>query len=117
MPVSITCKKTEISPELHDLILKKVRKLKKYFEKVDRIDVVFQSQKFRRMCEITVHGAPFTLAAKAENGEEGAAFDKALRAMSRQIRDHKERMIDRKFKAAPQDEDLVEDEELETETA
>lgn len=103
MPVNITARKTEIDQGLQDLVIKKTRKLKKYFDKVEKIDVVFSAEKIRRHCEITVHGAPGTYNAQAENGDERAAFEKALKAISRQIRESKEKMIDRKRKSVNYD--------------
>jgi ribosome-associated translation inhibitor RaiA len=47
------------------------------------------------MCEIIVHAAPFDIAAQAENSSEGHAFDKALKAVQRQIKDSKDRMVQR----------------------
>ncbi len=96
MPVRITCRNLEITPELHDLIEKKAQKLKKFFTKVDRIDVILTAEKHRRKCEINVHAAPFDCTAECENGEEGSAFDKALKSAIRQIKESKDRMIVRK---------------------
>lgn len=95
MPVQITCRKTKLDDHLQGLVEKKTRNLKKYFEKVDKIEVVFTAEKYRRVCEINVHAAPFSLVAQAENETEGHAFDKALKSVQRQIRDRKNKMIDR----------------------
>jgi ribosomal subunit interface protein len=96
MPVSITCRGTKLSEQLTALVEKKCQNLKRYFDKVDRIDVVFTAEKHRRKCEIRVHAGHFDQTAIFENGEEGAAFDKALKAMQRQIKESKKRMIERK---------------------
>lgn len=96
MPVEITCRKVELPEELRELTIKKSRRLKRFFEKVDRIEVIFSAEKFRRQCEIIVHAGPLVCAAKAENGNEGAAFDKALKAAERQIKDSKTKMKSRK---------------------
>lgn len=95
MPVQITCRKTKLDSHLQGLVEKKTRNLKKYFEKVDKIEVIFTAEKHRRVCEINVHAAPFSLAAQAENETEGHSFDKALKSIQRQIRDRKNKMIDR----------------------
>jgi ribosomal subunit interface protein len=96
MPVTITCRGTKISDELNELVTKKCRGLKRYFDKVEKIDVVFTAEKHRRRCEIRVHAGHFDQTSIYENGEEGAAFDKALKAMQRQVRESKERMIAKK---------------------
>lgn len=99
MPVRITCRDEKISQELHDLVEKKVSRLKKFFVKVDKIEVIFSSEKHRRKCEINVHAAPFDCTAIMENGEEGSAFDKALHAIEAQIHHHKTKMYDRRKEA------------------
>lgn len=101
MPVEITCRNVEISEALRELVVKKSRKLKRFFDKVDRIEVVFNAEKHRRACEIIVHAGHLKPTATAENGEEGAAFDKALRAVERQIKDNKSKMVNRKKRATP----------------
>ncbi|MBI1292326.1 hypothetical protein GC173_13985 [bacterium] len=96
MPVTITCRGTKISDELNSLVVKKCRNLKRYFDKVDKIEVVFSAEKHRRKCEIRLHAGPFDQTSVFENGEEGSAFDKALKAMQRQVKESKERMITKK---------------------
>ena len=98
MPVRITCRHTELPEELQTQVSEKARKLAKFFEKVGRIDVIFSAEKHRRSCEILIHAAPFDITAKAENGHEMAAFDKALKIAERQIKDAKLRMIERRQK-------------------
>ncbi len=99
MPVKITCRKLELSPELQDLFQKKAEKLKKYFDRVDKIDVVLTAEKHRRTCEITLHAGHFDCVAKSEHVDEGAAFDDALRSVQRQIKERKNKAIDRNQKA------------------
>jgi len=96
MPVSITCRGTKISAELNDLVVKKCGNLKRYFDKIDKIEVVFTAEKHRRKCEIRVHAGNFDQTAIFENGEEGHAFDKALKAIQRQVKDNKQRMVTKK---------------------
>lgn len=79
--------------------MEKCEKLRRFFAKVDMIEVVFTAEKHRRKCEITVHAGHFHLAALTENGHELAAFEKALKAVERQIKDNKHRMIERRQKA------------------
>ncbi len=96
MPVEITCRNIELSSSFQDLITKKARKLGKFFDKVDRIEVIFSAEKHRRHCEIIVHAGPILSTGSAENGNEGNAFDKALKAVERQIKDSKNKMRDRR---------------------
>ncbi|MCC5877375.1 MAG: ribosome-associated translation inhibitor RaiA [Candidatus Sumerlaeia bacterium] len=118
MPVMITCRNTKLDDHLQGLVEKKSRNLKKYFDKVDKIEIVFSAEKHRRECEINVHAAPFSLTARAENATEGHAFDKALKTIQRQIRDRKNKMIDktRRGKGAPDPiadlEEVVEEEDV-----
>ncbi|CAN5288305.1 hypothetical protein BH09SUM1_BH09SUM1_30690 [soil metagenome] len=99
MPVRITCRGTSLTDEQHAVVSEKVRNLKKYFVKTDRIEVIFTAEKFRRKCEINVHAGHDDHAAHCENGNEMAAFEKALKAMTRQIKESKNKMIERHHKA------------------
>lgn len=99
MPIKVTCRSVELTPEQIDLFEKKGRRLKKYFDRVDAISVIFTAEKHRRICEISLHAGPFDCFAKAENGDEGAAFDKALASVQRQIKEAKNKAIDRNHKA------------------
>ncbi len=98
MPVQVTCRNLELPKGLGEIVEKKSRKLKRFFDKVDRIEVIFTAEKFRRRCEIIVHAGPFNCTAIVENGNEGSAFDKALKSVERQIKDYKTRMIHLKRK-------------------
>lgn len=113
MPVQITCRNAKLDDHLQGLVEKKTRNLKKYFDKVDKIEVVFTGEKHRRECEINVHAAPFSLTAQSENATEGHAFDKALKSIQRQIRDRKNKMIDktRRGKGAPDPLQALEEDE------
>lgn len=98
MPVSITLRNAELSEQNHELVSRKVRNLKRFFEKVDKIDVIFTGEKHRRACEILVSAGPIKAQASAENGTELAAFDKALKSIERQLKDNKMRIIHRRQK-------------------
>ncbi|MCC6546106.1 ribosome-associated translation inhibitor RaiA [Candidatus Sumerlaeota bacterium] len=93
MPVRITCRNMELSPEMHDKVEKKAHKLKKFFDKVDKIDIIFNAEKHRHICEINVHAGHFNTTAICENGSDIAAYEKALKTAIRQIKESKDRMI------------------------
>lgn len=95
MPVQITTRHGDLPSDFQDLVIKKVRKLKKYFDKVDRIEVIFDEEKHRKMCEIIVSAGPLGATSKDENGDFGPAFEKALKKCERQIKEQKRRMIER----------------------
>lgn len=99
MAIRITCRGTKLSDEVHTMVVEKSEKLKKYFQKVERIEVIFTAEKHRRTCEINVHAGPFDRSARVENGNELSAFEKALKAMMRQIKESKVKMIERRQKA------------------
>ena len=49
MPVRITSRHQNLPQDTQDLITRKARKLNKYFDKVDQIDVVFTAEKHRKI--------------------------------------------------------------------
>lgn len=93
MPVKITCRNVELSQEMHDKVEEKAHKLKRYFDKVDKIEIIFNAEKHRHVCEINVHAGHFNTTATCENGSDIAAFEKALKTAIRQIKESKDRMI------------------------
>ena len=96
MSVRVTCRNLKLSAELNAMMLEKADHLRHYFDKVDHIEVILTAEKHRRSCEINVHAGHSRFAAFAENGSEGHAFEKALKAMERQIVDKKAKMVDRR---------------------
>jgi putative sigma-54 modulation protein len=98
MPVRITSRHSDLSETFQNLVTTKAQKLKKYFDKVDQIDVIFTTEKHRKICEIIVHAGPLSATGKAENGDEAPAFEKALKVCERQIKEQKEKMVHRRKK-------------------
>lgn len=99
MSVRITARHVELKPDFQDLIQKKAAKLERFFDRVDRVDIVFSTERNRHSCEITMHAARTDFAAKFENHEPGTAFDGAFRALETQVRNHKAKVAHRKRKA------------------
>ncbi len=98
MPVNITARNVSLPKHFQEVVKKKARRLKKFFDKVDKIEVVFSQQKQTWRCEIDFHAAPFDCHISGENGNYGSAFDKALKTAERTIKNRKNRMIDRRRK-------------------
>lgn len=100
MPVNVTCRnKTSISEDLLKVVSKKSEKLKKFFRKAENIEIIFSEEKYRRSCEIIVHADPMFVSASVEEADHGTAFDRALKAVTAQIKTRKASMLDRKKRA------------------
>lgn len=125
MPVRITCRNLKLSQKHHEMVLKKVEGIKKYFEKVEKIDVIFEAEKHRRKCEINVIAAGFKTSCSVEGADEMTCFDKALKTARRQVKNTKIRKYDPKKKGGRngngngkhadvfEDEDVMMEEEVE----
>jgi ribosomal subunit interface protein len=115
MPVLIKCRSVKIGQKKMEMITRKLEGLKKFFERVDRIEVFFIGEKLRCKCEINVHAAPFFTSCSVEAEDELTAFDKALKTARRQIKGNKTKMYDRKKAGSRAKGKGGEDEEVEEE--
>ncbi len=102
MQVHITSRKCEIDDDLKAVVTKKVGTLKRYFDRVDQIDVVFTGEKHRRRVVMKIHSPTFYLSVSAEGDDELYTFDKALKTAQRQLKSEKGKMVDRKKRGAPE---------------
>ena len=96
MEVQITGRHFEVSDDLKELTRKKVEKLKRYFPRLQLIEVVLGREKYRYQVDVLVRADHFTLQAEAEDEELQNCLDEVLSRIERQLRRQKEKIVDKK---------------------
>ena len=97
MQVEITCRHGSISPEFHDIIVRKSQKLLTYFERVTSIRVTISNEGDRSTVEIIVdaeHKQGFVTSHEGPQTGVGESFDISLTKMEQQIRKYKDKLQD-----------------------
>ncbi len=96
MPNSLTARNFELTDDLKSYVEKKVDRLRKIFDNIQKIDVVFVSGKRQEEAELIVQATQGTLKCLAKDQNATAAFDVAMDKMERQLARHKARIVGNK---------------------
>lgn len=95
MEISITLKGIESVPKtVEDAIKSKISKVEKYFNKVQKADVVVSKQRGKYSVETTMHIAGRVLRAEGKGNLIDQALKNAADKLDRQVRKYKERIKD-----------------------
>lgn len=97
MQTTISSKHVEITKPISDYAQKKAAKLHRYFDRIQQIDVVIDKSRNGYTVEIITdveHHKPFV--ATAEDADMYACIDLGVDRASRQLKDHKGKVRDRK---------------------
>ncbi|RMG32611.1 MAG: ribosome-associated translation inhibitor RaiA [Planctomycetota bacterium] len=97
MQVKVTGRHMGVSDGLRSYCEQKAERLARYFNRVREVEVIFDGVDGRHRVELVVHAdgaGPFV--AHCEHDDAYAAVDLAVDKAERQIRDHKERVRNRK---------------------
>lgn len=105
MQVKISSKHMVITPAIENYAIKKVDKLRRFFDRIQQIDVIIDKTKKGYQVEILTdveHHEPFV--AKGSDSDLYACIDLGLDRSIRQLTDHKDRLRNRKHLMAGQPE-------------
>ena len=97
MQVKISSKHMDITPPIENYALRKVEKLRRFFDRIQQIDVVIDKSKKGYIVEIITdveHHEPFI--ATCNDNDLYACIDLGVDRSIRQITDHKSRLRNRK---------------------
>jgi putative sigma-54 modulation protein len=97
MQTTISSKHINITPAITQYAAKKADKLRRFFDRIQQIDVVIDKARNGYTVEIITdveHHKPFV--ATAEDADMYACIDLGVDRASRQLKDHKSRVRDRK---------------------
>lgn len=103
MQVSVTFRHMDPSEPLRAYAVEKVERIiTKYLKNALEAHVILSSTRHRahNVAEIHIHASQFDIAAHAENADLYAGIDLAIDKVEAQVRRHKDRINDRKGRAA-----------------
>lgn len=92
MKLNFTGKNMEVTEALRDITSKKLGKLEKYFQEDIQGDVVFSTEKNRKIIEVTINLPGTILRAEESSDDMYIAIDSAVDVLERQIRKHKTKL-------------------------
>lgn len=101
MQINISTKHTELTPMIEEYALKKAKRLTRYFDRTESIEVVLDKTKNSYETEIIVmleHSDP--IIARAESPDLYACIDQCIDRATRQLTDHKSKLRDSKHKSS-----------------
>jgi putative sigma-54 modulation protein len=96
MEINTTARHFELTPAIREHGEKRLQKLTRYFDRITKTNVVLIREKHRQIAEITLHVNGSDLVSREESNDLFLSIDRAVENLERQIKRHKERLIERK---------------------
>ena len=96
MNIRITGRHVEITPQIRSFIEKKVKKLGRYFGKIQEITIVLDQVKYRHVVEMVVKAGSITVQSTEEDTDLLASFDRVLSKVQRQLKKQKQKLLGNK---------------------
>ena len=95
MATGIIGRNFEVTPDIRELLDKKLNRIKKLFDDVIEIRCVLQVEKYRNICEIIIIGKEHDVKAVQESDESMAdAINATIDHLKRQAQKHREKIRD-----------------------
>jgi putative sigma-54 modulation protein len=94
MQLSVTGHHVEVSAPLKDYVVNKIEKIEKHFDHVSDVHCILTVEKLRHKAEATVIVNGGRIYADATEEDMYAAIDGLVDKLSRQVKKHKEKMVD-----------------------
>ena len=94
MQLSVTGHHVEVSAPLKDYVVNKIEKIEKHFDHVSDVHCILTVEKLRHKAEATVIVNGGRIYADATEEYMYAAIDGLVDKLSRQVKKHKEKMVD-----------------------
>jgi len=100
MQISLTFRNLEGEDWLKDHVNKKIQRLKKYIDKPVEASIILSVEKFRNVAEVKLLGKGVNIVGKEEAKDMITAVDEVVDKIERQLKKHKEKVLNRKENAA-----------------
>lgn len=97
MQITVSGRHMGVSDEIKQYCMEKAERLSRFFDRIQQVEVVLDGKNGRHDAEIIVHSEhtpPFV--AQEAHDDLHAAVDLLMDKIERQLRDHKERLRNRK---------------------
>ena len=93
MKLTTTARHFEATPELVAFTENRLRKLKRFWDQILRVDVIMSVEKFRHIAEVNVHVNGHDFAAKEESDDMYSSIDKTTKNLEKQMKKLKGKLI------------------------
>ncbi len=94
MQLSVTGHHVEVSAPLREYVVSKIEKIERHFDHVSDVHCILTVEKLRHKAEATVSVNGGTIYADATEEDMYAAIDGLVDKLDRQVKKHKEKMVD-----------------------
>jgi len=85
MQIQVTARHTQITPDVKELVEKKVRKLERFIHKDAEVHLVLSLEKYRYIAEVALTAGSTNLRGKAESNDPHLSVDQAVDKLERQL--------------------------------
>jgi len=96
MNITTTARHYDLAPALKDYAESKVMNLKKYFDHIVNVHIVFSLEKYRQRVELTVHVNGKDMIGHAESEDMYLSVDRAVDKLEEQLKRHHDKVKSRK---------------------
>jgi putative sigma-54 modulation protein len=96
MNITTTARHYDLAPSLKDYAEGKVHNLKKYFDHIVNVHVIFSLEKYRQRVEITLHVNGKDFVTVQESEDMYLSVDRAVEKLEEQLKRHSGRLKRRK---------------------
>jgi putative sigma-54 modulation protein len=98
MEITTTARHFELTPAIREHGEKRLQKLTRYFDRITKTNVVLIREKHRQIAEITLRVNGSDLVSREETNDVFLSIDRAVESLERQLKRHKERLVERSRK-------------------
>lgn len=92
MPVRITGRHLEVTPDIREYIEKKLPKLEKYTDRAHSVEMVLEKSKYQHKVELRLKAGPIAVDASMQDADLSRAIDLLLDKVERQLQKKMERL-------------------------
>jgi ribosome hibernation promoting factor len=99
MSPRITCRQIEIDDSIRERIIGKANKLRRFFDRIQDVDVILTQQRVQQVAEVVLHCDGLRVRAQEANEDLLTALDRVFDKVERQIKRYRKRLIDTRRRA------------------
>jgi putative sigma-54 modulation protein len=99
MSPRITCRQIEIDNSIRERITGKANKLRRFFDRIQDVDVILTQQRVQQVVEVVLHCDGLRVRAQEANEDLLTALDRVFEKVERQIKRYRKRLIDTRRRA------------------
>jgi len=101
MQLSVTGHHVDVTTAMRNYVATKLEKIERHFDLVSDVHCILTVEKLRHKAEATVSVNGGTIYADATEDDMYAAIDALVDKLDRQVKKHKEKLVDHHTKVAP----------------